>query len=236
MAISMTDFSKSKTEKLFRLYSGNKRADGIILFGSGNLVKKYCPVPVVVFGEEKTAYADTVNMDSQIGFNEAVSLLKGYEHKKIGFIGEKLTELKLNRFLTAMESNGLEVDNDLIYVSSSRFEEAGFEGAERLLSGDKKPTAVVCAYDNIALGAIAYAEKQGLKVPKDLSVIGCDNMQISSYAKISLSTIDLNIEEACITAVDLLFNKISKSGYCINKSVSISSSCIDRKTVTRAKQ
>lgn len=235
MAISMTDFSKTSTEKLFRLYSGNKRADGIILFGNGNLVKKHCPVPVVVFGENQTPYADTVYMNSQTGFNEALALLKNYGHKRIGFIGEKLTELKQDHFLKAVKSVGLEVDSDLIYVSSSRFEEAGFEGAERLLSKDKKPTAIVCAYDNIALGAITYAERKGLSVPKDLSVIGCDNMQISSHTKISLSTIDLNVFESCITAVDLLFNKISKSGYCINKSISILSSYIDRKTVTFAK-
>ena len=236
MAISLTEFSKSKTEKLFGLYSGNKRADGIILFDGGNLVKKYSSVPVVVLGSGQNLYADTISMDSSRGFYEAVGLLKGYGHRKIGFIGEKLTNGKLRQFLTAMQKHGLEVEQNFIVVSKDcRFEQAGFNGIQTLFSQKEVPTAVICAYDNIALGAIAGAEKMGVKVPSDLSVIGCDNMQIASYNKISLSSIDLNIEESCRMAVDLLFNKLSKFGYCINKHVSISSSYVDRNTVAPVK-
>jgi DNA-binding LacI/PurR family transcriptional regulator len=67
--------------------------------------------------------------------------------------------------------------------------------------------------------------------PEDISVIGCDDMGIASYYKIALSSINLNIEEACKTAVETLFYKILNPSYCIIKSVSVHSKFIDRKTV-----
>ena len=236
MAISLTDFSKSKEEKLLGLYSRNNRADGIMLLGNGNIVKKYSPVPVVSFHGAQNQNADVVNLDSSYGFCEAVQYLKALEHERIAFIGEKYTLGKAKHFISAMENAGLEVDNSLVLTNpNSRFEQAGFDSMNELLRIPSPPTAVITAYDNVALGAIQAIEKHGLKVPEDISVIGCDDMGIASYYKIALSSINLNIEEACKMAVETLFYKIFNPSYCIIKSVNVHSKFIDRKTVTTPK-
>lgn len=236
MAISLTDFSKEKTDKLLRLYSANKRADGIISVSGGAITTNYSTVPIVSFSSTPSPYCDVINLDCFNGIYQAVQLLKSYSHTKIAFIGEIRTVFKKQNFVDAMKKADLPVDNDLILTNQTqRFEQAGFECMNELLSLPQLPTAVVTAYDNIALGAIQAIEKNGLKVPEDISVVGCDDMGVASYYKIALSSIDLGIEEGCKTAVDMLFNKILNPCYCITKCVTVNSTLKDRKTISKAK-
>lgn len=237
MAISLTDFSKEKTDKLLRLYSANKRADGIISISGRAITTNYSTVPIVSFANTSSPYCDVINLDSFNGINQAVQLLKNYGHTQIAFIGEKHTLVKKQHFIDAMKKEGLPVNYDLILTNKiHRFEQAGFECMNQLLNLPQLPTAVITAYDNIALGAIQAIEKKGLKVPEDISVVGCDDMGIASYYKIALSSIDLGVEEGCKTAVDMLFKKILNPYYCITKCVTVNSSLKDRKTISKAKK
>ena len=236
MATSLTDFSVEKARDLIKLYSGNKRVDGIIYFGTDPTLTSIS-LPLVAFTSLPSSYNDTVHLDVSQGINQAVQLLKQYGHNRIAFLGESKTKIKELAFINALNKNRLVVDETLIIEDNeNRFEQAGFEGMNKLLKLKNRPTAVFSAYDNIALGAIQAIEKQGLKVPEDISVIGCDDMGIASHYKIGLSTINLNINEGCKIAVEMLFNKINNPFYKTIKNVNIVSSLKDRKTIGPAKQ
>lgn len=236
MVVSVTEFLESEEQSLISFYSSNKRADGIIVVNGRTVAKKYSEVPVVYIGSSKTNdYADTINADYLVGLNEAVFELKNLGHEKIAFIGESLTNRKAEKFTEAIKNNSLPLLSDLIISRKERFEEAGYRGIESLYKKKKIPTAVVCAYDYIALGVIDFLESVNLKVPDDVSVIGMDDIKIASYKKISLSSISLGINEICPIAIETLFEKIENPFNKLNKTITVKSKFIMRSSVSKAR-
>ena len=82
------------------------------------------------------------------------------------------------------------------------------EGAKALISCCSDITALFCANDNTAIGAMSALQEMGLSVPKDVSVIGVDNIATSRYLTPSLTTIAIPIEEMGKTAAKLLHDRI----------------------------
>ena len=119
-----------------------------------------------------------------------------------------------------------------IIESEYRFEEAGEDGIRRLLAAGNSCTAVICAYDNIAFGAIKELKKAGLCVPDDVSVIGMDNINFGEFADTSLTTIDSNPEKVCAIAWNLLTEKIKNPYLCTKRNVKINAKLIVRKTTS----
>lgn len=80
----------------------------------------------------------------------------------------------------------------LSFVSSKRFEQAGADCVKQFLPCEQHTdfTAITCAYDNIAFGAIKELQKNGFAVPQYISLIGIDNNSLSAYAETSLTSID----------------------------------------------
>ena len=126
---------------------------------------------------------------------------------------------------------GLTIDENLIITSDKRFEQAGTDAMEKLFSQGSLPTAIFAAYDYIALGAIEIIEKHGLSVPKDISIIGSDNIKLAHYNKTPLSSIDPCADEACKIIVDKLFYRIENPRYCSAQSITVRSRFISRKSV-----
>ena len=67
--------------------------------------------------------------------------------------------------------------------------ESGHRAMQALLALDEPPTAVVAAADLTALGAIRAADEAGLEVPRDLSVVGFDDIQLAQYLHPPLTTL-----------------------------------------------
>jgi GntR family transcriptional regulator of arabinose operon len=81
--------------------------------------------------------------------------------------------------------------------------------AERFFRGAREiPSAFVCGNDEDALRLIEAAERQGLKVPDDLSVVGFDNSDIAQLEKISLTSVDHPSFEIGEKAANILLDKI----------------------------
>ena len=232
MVISLTDFSLKEETDLIGFYSSQGRADGIIIIEGKSQAKKHTPVPIIYMNAFKeNIYADTVNTDFYSGILEAVNEFRENSHKKIAFIGEKLTDDKLQLFYKAMEFRNMKVEPDMVVVENQRFEEAGFNGMEKLFKSGNIPTAVFAAYDYIALGVIHSMEKHGLKCPDDISVIGVDNIKIASYHNISLSSINTNVKEITELITEVLFKKIENKNYTLVQNISVKSNLILRNSI-----
>ena len=155
---------------------------------------------------EDTLYAkvEPVGLISyQRVLSEAVQLLARAEHRRVGKV-----------------------------VGVSRFETAGEDGVRQILTMGNSVTALICAYDNIAFGAIKELKKAGLRVPDDVSVIGMDNINTGKYADTSLTTIDSNPEQVCTAAWNLLNEKI-KNPYLSGKKEIINAKLIIRESIAR---
>ncbi|MBR6680854.1 MAG: LacI family DNA-binding transcriptional regulator [Clostridia bacterium] len=232
MAISLTGFSKEKEAELISFYSSQNHSDGIIVLEGHTQAKKHMTIPTVYLNSEfENHYTDVVNLDYYSGIYDAILNFKLSGHTKIGFIGESLSRRKLEHFRSAMINCGLTIDENLIITSDKRFEQAGTDAMEKLFSQGSLPTAIFAAYDYIALGAIEIIEKHGLSVPKDISIIGSDNIKLAHYNKTPLSSIDPCADEACKIIVDKLFYRIENPRYCSAQSITVRSRFISRKSV-----
>ena len=82
-------------------------------------------------------------------------------------------------------------------------------GFKKLLLNNPKITAIICGQDVLALGALLEAQKQGLRIPKDLSIIGFDDLEISRHLLPSLSTIHIDAIGMWAQAANHLISQIN---------------------------
>ena len=223
--VSSDNFDKNKADELIEYYASYMKVDGIIAFG----LKGYT-TPIVSVLSDISSSVDTVEVDLESAVFDAVKLLNDYGHKKIAFLGEKLTTAKAELYKKAMKNIGN--SNINVIESEYRFEAAGEDGVRQILTMGNSVTALICAYDNIAFGAIKELKKAGLRVPDDVSVIGMDNINTGKYAETSLTTIDSNPEQVCTAAWNLLNEKI-KNPYLSGKKEIINAKLIIRESIAR---
>jgi len=82
-------------------------------------------------------------------------------HERIGFAGEALTAAKLDMFKRAMRRAGLPIYDAYVKISNERFERAGSSIAREWIAENDVPTAIIAAYDYMAIGVIKALRKQG---------------------------------------------------------------------------
>ena len=229
MTVSVTNFSAERTQELFAYYSSYCKADGIITINPTGVLENPMLTPAVAIGTSRThENVDTIEIDLESSIEDAIRYLKEKGHTRIGFAGEALTKGKLQSFRHAMRHAGLSVREEWIRISKDRFEKAGIEAAEGFLSIAERPTAILASYDNIAIGVIKELHRQGIRVPKDISVIGMDDIAIAPFLETSLSSIRTHTKEACRIAVELIMKKLENQYYSIRQEITISSEFIPR--------
>ncbi len=234
-AIATTNFSTQTEKKLLDYYTTNKRADGIILISNRTLIGKY-DIPISTWSGRKSQYCDNVIVDYKKGLFESVKTLKNFGHKTIAFIGENLAISRANIFRSALKFYNLNIDESLITISSSRFEEAGYSAIKKIIKNENKPTAIITAYDYIAIGAIKYLNEHGYAVPDDFSIVGYDDISISSNEKISLSSIRTNIKEASKIISESIIKKIENPKLLRNSDILINTIFIRRNSIKDIKK
>ncbi|GAB0115289.1 LacI family DNA-binding transcriptional regulator [Acidisoma sp. C75] len=134
-------------------------------------------------------------------------------HRRLAIIGGP-AELwssgeRLKGYRAAAAAAGL--DPDAIPVVAGDYGRgSGFEAARALLSGPAatRPTALICANDLMALGAMLYCRENGLGVPEDVSICGFDDIDAARYAYPGLTSVDQQAETLGRYACDLLLRLI----------------------------
>ena len=100
-----------------------------------------------------------------------------------------------------------------LVILHARLEEAGDQIGARamgdLLKLKKRPDAVFCYNDLTAVEAIRHLLANGLRVPKDVAVIGCGNLRLSSYLEVPLSSIDQSPQQQGEEAAELALSLIA---------------------------
>ena len=206
MLMSSSHFNDERTRELFRYYTEFCRVDGIITVGSTRLIDNAENFPAVAIGRV-CGGVEAIGHDIRPGISAAFDLLLKYGHERIGFIGEGLTVEKEAIVLEEAEKHGVFMRSGYIHRSDKRFAEAGCEGFRAFAELDEPPSAVICAYDYIALGVIDEAHRRGMKIPEDLSVIGMDNIGFTALDNISLTTVSTDVDKLCEAALSRLYDR-----------------------------
>ncbi|WP_409273757.1 LacI family DNA-binding transcriptional regulator [Neobacillus sp. SCS-31] len=211
-----TNTSKQR-EKTYSQLCRERRVDGVIIQGiktDDPYLKEVVEsdIPCVLIDipvhSENVGYVTT---DNVTGARKAVEHLIGLGHEKIAMInghGQAFVSRKrLEGYMDALKEHGLPVNPD--WVCNGRFEEeTAFEEARRLLIKHPEITAIFCASDIMALGALKAAKSIGLRVPEDLSVIGYDDIILASYSNPQLTTVSQNFFQLGYQAAHLLVNML----------------------------
>jgi DNA-binding LacI/PurR family transcriptional regulator len=150
-------------------------------------------LPIVVLDRRLTDVKfDFVGIDNPAGVNLILDHLGELGHRSIGFIrglegtsGATERERQLNDQLVPRD---LELRPEWIWEGDFSFE-CGKVAAKSFLALESRPTAVFACNDLSALGFIAAVQREGLRVPADVSVIGFDDVQYAAWAHPALSTI-----------------------------------------------
>ena len=142
-------------------------------------------------------------------------------HTKIGFAGAPLIRYsrvqQFEGYKKCMEDHGLEVDPNFIYISKDEKEsktayefENGKLLAQMVLDSPQKPTAIFCINDMTAIVLIQQLHKNGILVPRDISVVGFDNLDLSEIIIPQLTTIDQHTYEMGSSATNILIDSFEK--------------------------
>jgi len=145
------------------------------------------------------------------GIKQAILHLLEFGHRRIAFISGPAHLHSAKRRLEAFRQTMREVLPDVterIFQGDFKIE-GGRRAAKELLATDNLPTAVVAANDLMAFGAISEFRAAGLNIPRDISIVGFDDIAFASLTEPALTTVNLPRRELGQMAVEALMATIS---------------------------
>ncbi|GAB2717593.1 LacI family DNA-binding transcriptional regulator [Paenibacillus thermoaerophilus] len=165
-------------------------------------------LPFALLGKIPGLDCDWVEFDDYSGGRQAAEHLIENGHTQIGFITglrtSRASKMRYSAFKDTLVANGLTLNPDYVFHEAQSFMD-GVEIGQRVLQMDRRPTALICFDDVIAMGVIKALEQSGLKVPDDLSVIGFDDIDMMLFP---LTTVSIPTYEAGKTLARILFERI----------------------------
>lgn len=197
----------------------NNHVDGMIVFPTflDNTKKiiddwEASEFPVVLCGLSfEDSSISYVKCDSRMGAYMATDHLIERGRRKIAFIApvfeKSMADTRINGYMDALRVNGIDFDESLTVYCQQSFDSV-YEAAKDLLN-DAKPDSIVCLYDYIAIPVMRAASELGLKIPEDISVIGYDNIDVSGYLPVALSTVETQSVRIGELAAEIMVNKIN---------------------------
>lgn len=151
---------------------------------------------------------DQIICDGLEASKAAVEYLIKLGHTNIGYIGETKDEIRYIGYRRAMIEHNL--STSLKRVANYRLSyQGGYDGAKSLIESHSDITAVFCANDATAIGAIRAFQENGFSIPNDISIIGVDDLDLSSYITPSLTTIRIPVKEMGEIAIKILLDRIN---------------------------
>jgi LacI family transcriptional regulator len=149
----------------------------------------------------------TIAADNAAGGALAATHLAELGHVEIGVVagprGLSTSTVRLRGFRAVLRKNGIVLGAEAVYHASDFTLDSGVKAVQRVLARYPAITALFCENDLIALGAIRVARQNGLEIPADLSIVGFDDIFVSSLVTPALTTIRQPITELGAVAVDI---------------------------------
>jgi DNA-binding LacI/PurR family transcriptional regulator len=208
--------SKADEAIALRAVLETRHCDAILLLGDMRDEPKFLedlrasqtPVIALWHGSELDGVV-TVNIDNRAGMVAALQHLVELGHTRIAFIGGRpLGDIRERRtaYSDFLAEHEIDVPDDYVHHVSN--DPSGGDAALRtLLALDRPPTAVVCSTDHLATGVLHAAADLGVSVPGELSVVGFDDIPISSFTVPPLTTIHMPVNEMTAVAARLAMDE-----------------------------
>lgn len=174
---------------------------------------------------------DIVRSNDELGMQTAAEYLISKGHTRIGFINGTTVRGPARRrsegYAKALANAGIAFDPSIV-VATSFDRDGGIDGLSRVLEVSDRPTAVLCANDLIAIGALDVARQRGIRVPEDLAIVGYDDIDAASLVSPALTTVINPAREIGQTAGALLLDRMTGKYDSHTREVSIANQLIIR--------
>ena len=174
----------------------------------------------------------TILLDYETGIRAAIRHLASLGHTKVAFLAGPhqihSAMTRENNFRTVMEEAGLPIQKKWI-IECDHTLKGGVTGFSRLQALSSKPTAILCSNDMTAIGVLRAAYHQGLQVPRDVSVIGLDDIDFAEFTLPPLTTIRLSRTDLAKAAFEALRQQAENAdGSSIQREFLVSTSLVLR--------
>jgi LacI family transcriptional regulator len=169
-------------------------------------------VPVVTVNRACEALkSDQVGIDGAGGIRAAVQYLAQLGHKRIAFVkgaaSSPSADERYMAYMKAVRAHKLAIDSALV-VQGDYSMESGSIAVRELWARDAAPTAIVAANDLMAIGALGALKEMNIDVPREVSVIGFDDIFLSNHPLVRLTTVHYSKRDIGANAARLLMRRV----------------------------
>jgi DNA-binding LacI/PurR family transcriptional regulator len=180
-----------------------------------------------------------LGIDNYGGAVTAAKYIAKQGHKRIGLIvgpdeSRDFSE-RTKGYLDGLKQAGIIVSDDMVFQGSYD-QESGRAGCEYFMGKESMPTALICASDNIAFGALDYAKDHGVSCPKDVSIIGFDDGPWAIACSPKLTTIRQPLGALTSRAVEVLMQAVGDPSADCRQRVNLSPVLNIRESTTYARK
>jgi DNA-binding LacI/PurR family transcriptional regulator len=176
-------------------------------------------VPLVTVDRRSVqAGCSDVAIDFEGGYLQAVHHLRDLGHKRLGYIGGseglRTSNVRAEAFKVAVQNSGLRYYPNLVRAGDYRVT-GGERAIASLFKETTPPTAILTANDLTAFGAIRGLHQMGLNVPKDVSLVGLDDVLLADVLQPPLTTIRIprrRMAETCLKALNHTKKDVERRG------------------------
>jgi LacI family transcriptional regulator len=219
LLLTSTDYDTTRMTACLRRML-ERKVDGVAMMTSemdAGLIKELSRrnVPIVFMDVGQVGpRMSHVAMDYGNGVRQAVDHLVQLGHTHVGFIAGPLelhsARTRHQAFVDGLRHHGIGLDRKLMR-EGTHTAEGGEKAMKELLKLSRLPTAVVCSNDWTAIGALHAIHAAALRVPEDISLVGFDDIPLSSYITPSLTTVRMSARDVGSTAFQALFSLIGEA-------------------------
>lgn len=154
---------------------------------------------------------DGVTADNRGGAIQVAKLLVAEGHRRIAAVfGANEASTSRDReagFRSALQEAGVELPDALVAHGGFGYGD-GERALAALMTGRRRPTAVFCVGDLVAVGAINQARRMGLSVPGDVAIVGFDDIAMANWPSFDLTTARVDLDGMAVAAADVLVSRL----------------------------
>ena len=151
-----------------------------------------------------------IRVNYRHGMERLIACLYSLGHRRVGFVGHHATLGPINERQGAVLDSVREYSDFRVDIAAGEDTlEGGRRAAGLVLAGNPAITAVICANDLMALGALRALRDRGLRVPHDISVTGFDDIRLAQFSDPPLTSVHISRDEIGRIVCDCLFGPAS---------------------------
>lgn len=217
----MSSNENSESEHCFLETVQRQRLDGVIItpvsekdpITRNKLLKiEKQGIPIVLVDRDIAgAKFEGVFVDNVSGAYDGVCALIQAGHTKIGIITgpdtSKPGKERLEGYMKALEKAGLPIKQEYIISGDFKIEKA-YHCTEKLLRLADPPTAIFTSNNLTTMGCLKYLVEHDIKIGKDLSIVGFDDIEVLKIIDYELSVVDRNFKQQGIEAMNLMLKQL----------------------------